>query len=360
MKHWLIWTLFLLCLRFMSNANYLQAAQKENAAVLPFVNERASRETVDLFAKVLVHELSQSQELSLLDMDEVKNRLANAGYPNPSCFDINCARSFGQALNASRIVIGRITKTSNRHLLELRVVNSFDQREMYSKTLTAVNEDDLFNKLSEVTGPITHALRPDESIIPQPMAIGSGQPITNGSQPPSAITIIHQPIQQIPEGQDIQIQAQVQPSLGDNQLFLVYRTPDLERSRLLLMTRVVGNEYFGQIPSVSISGPIVEYYIQTVDANGNETARYPVGDSYITIRVGKQDIETPYDRPPQPIEAPDDKVQKGEIKKKGGSKLLIMSVGALAIGAGTYYAIQQKDKKDDTKATKLPGPPDYP
>ena len=356
----------------------IHSFQKTKVAVLPFVIERVTRANADLLAELLVYELNISQTISATEFNQAKANIINSGQTDPSCFDLNCAKEFAKVLNTNYIIMGKVVRNGTKHNLLIQVVNTVDSKVIFTKDMTTNNENDLFVKLSDLASPIAASIKPISGAqvpAPQPKTKQSELPTeVKTPLPPktvepelptevktpsqTSIQINHEPIKTISKGKAFSVQAQIQPTLGDNKLFLIYRGDGKDRFQFHQMTPVLANEYYGQISSQSITGSF-EYYLRAIDKQGNELGRFPIGEnSYLKVNIGKEaavklpERETPAEKPLVT------KPPKKEITKKGGKKYLLWGLGAVAIGAGTYFILQKSDK--DGKGKQLPMPPNYP
>jgi TolB-like protein len=325
MKKHIVRTFMLACL----NMSLLFAQQKPPIAILPFVGNGVSAATLELSTQFLSQELSASGAFDLIDINTAKSALSAAGYTAANCFDPACAGKVGQALGAEKVVLCRISKTGNQFRLEIKTVEAAAARETFSETVSVPSEDALFVKLADLTGRLTEALKQPVTAAPRAPEIKTAPPTPPPAPPASArppLQIIHQPIPQATAGQPISVTAQVQPALGENELFLIYRPIGEERFRFALMRRVMNEEYFSEIPAEAIGTKGVEYYLRVIDRNSNEQGRFPQGNTYLSVTATAKIAEQPA---PPPAKTQDK-------KKGGGKKWLLIGVGATAAGAGAY------------------------
>jgi TolB-like protein len=330
----------------------IQPFQKPTVAILPFVGTGVSQTTVDLLPEFLWQELNSSGAFSLTDGNTLKSTLATAGYAETKCFDLTCARNFGQALGVEKVLIGQVTKAGAQYRLEIKTVDLAARQETFSEAVQVPSEDALFSKLADLTGRITEALKQPAATAPRPP---ESKTVTPSPTPPTPakpqLQIIHQPIQQATADQAIQVTAQVKPALGENELFLIYRPLGEERFRFTTMKRVVAEEYYAEIPSEAIGAKGVEYYLRAIDRSSNELGRFPAGNAYLSVNVTARITERPTP-PPTP----------SREKKKGGKKWLwIAGGGAVAAGLAALLASSSAAAGGgDGERQTLPGPPNYP
>lgn len=168
-------------------------------------------------------------------------------------------------------------------------------------------------------------------------------------QPP---VIVHDAITAAGEDTPISIQAEVTDPSGVARVILAYRMAHESTFRSVEMTLESGYRYIAEIPSENVEPPNIFYYIEAVDAAGNEPAVWKSPEDPQLIRI-KRAEDIALREEPEP--------EKRPVRKKGKKWLLWVGIATAAVGSGVVAMTLASGKKGGTATPDIlidpPGDP---
>jgi len=285
------------CLTLSASVSYSQS----KVVILPFVNEQAEQSTLDLITDFIWQELSLVGDFTIPTVPTVQSTLIAQGFMSTECFDMQCAVRYGRILESRAAVIGKLMVRGHVTQLTVQVVDVPESGVLFSTSIDSDTPDDIFLKIGNLTHEILKALTERDPVASPVQPVPETRRIESPPVAVQEIRILHDPVQSMPAGYSLPVQAQVQPRIGNGRLFLLYRNTGEARFQLLRMTMVIADEYYGEIPA-NVTNREMEYYLSVVDDDGAEIGRYPSGTS--TIRVFPSSVGQTVHPTPVPSTAP--------------------------------------------------------
>ena len=186
------------------------------------------------------------------------------------------------------------------------------------------------------------------------------------SPQPESRSIVHQPVTEGNAKQTISLTAELDGSLAGKIVYIMYRKTEERDFGSISMKNVGENAFAGEIPSKKVTSEGLEYYLRVIDPIGNQLARYPADESYISVSVipvkEAEELTLPEEETvtlaeEKPVIVPE-KQKKTGLKKWhwiGIGSLVVVGIAAIAMSGGGGDG-----GNGGQTYTKLPDPPDRP
>lgn len=171
--------------------------------------------------------------------------------------------------------------------------------------------------------------------------------------PPPQITL--KPVETGRAGRSLTIGAEVKDDTGIDQVRLYYRIQNRGRFTSIPMIRQQGNLYTAEIGGSNVKGPGLEYYVETMNAEGNGPARAGNADSPLLVEVISPDL-----LPPRITHAPPDTVREGEAVTLTANIRDDHSVKSAAVrfcrtGEPDFQSLRMQKRETGRYQARLPG-----
>jgi len=180
---------------------------------------------------------------------------------------------------------------------------------------------------------------------------------------PEALKIVHEPVTEAPAKQPVVLTAELTGPVAGKLVYIMYRKMGKKDFRSKSMMDLGDNAFSGEIPAKQVTSEGLEYYLRVADPIGNELARQPEDESYVSVIVVS---------PVEPVEEvvlPEEKVEREkpaivpEETKMGLKKWQWIGLGSLVVVGIAAFALSGNGDdggRGEPPVSKLPDPPDRP
>lgn len=107
------------------------------------------------------------------------------------------------------------------------------------------------------------------------------------------LTIKHQPVEEANLNEAIVVRAEIDGQVSGKIVYIMYRKTGQKDFRSTSISSAGDNAFQGEIPAKIVTSDGVDYYLRIMDPIGNQLARFPDGDGFISVTTVSPESMTP-------------------------------------------------------------------